>query len=114
MPMKLTGSQMGAFATALADAYSVGKLKMMLMFRLDKDLEDFAGDNRPEKLYDLVKTANMEGWVERLLEAARASNPGNAKLLAFQDSLNLASISAEVRPGLEKVVSERSHFVNIM
>lgn len=107
MPLKLTGSQMQAVVAALADAYSVGKLKMMLTIRLDKDLEGFDGDDRTEKLYNLVQTAKLIGCWKR-----RAH--GNANFSRSKSSLQLTSISAEAKSGLEKIVSYRSHFVHIM
>lgn len=114
MPLKLSGSQIEAFVAALSDAFDLSTLRRMLTFRLDKDLEDFQGEDRADTLFKLVVTANKQGWVDRLLEAARAFVPDNGSLIAFQESLGLTSVAAESKGSLEKIVFERSQFIDIM
>lgn len=56
----------------------------MLANKLGRDLDDYAsqGDQR-QVVFDLVRAAEREGFVEELVAAAREDNPGNGKLAAL-------------------------------
>ena len=105
----LTGPQIKAFVEALGAAFGFARFDRLLLGRLNKNREDIslAGDYEGIR-YDVVKLANNEGWVTDLLTAARASNPANAALLAFEELLGLGAIAASQKPKLEKIVRESS------
>jgi hypothetical protein len=113
MVLRLSGTQMQTFVEALSDAFTMPRLRQMLKFRLDKDLDEIslAGD-KVSVIFELVDAAQKEGWTTRLLTAARASRPDNPKILAFEASLGLDPVPAADRPRLEKIVRERSRFGN--
>jgi Effector-associated domain 1 len=99
--MKLNGRQYQQFTDALLDAFpSLFRLEEMLRFRLDKNLYAIAlGNDLREITFKLIGTAEAEGWIMRLLLAAREANPGNPTLLAFAQQFGLATPTPE-RPEL--------------
>lgn len=111
--LRLTGPQMERLVNAIANAYDEAGLAMMLLYRLDKKLAFFGGRNIPEKVFDIVTKSQMEGWTNRLIVAARAANPDNPDLLAFEESLSLTPVQQPDRPQLEKIVRDLSNFVDV-
>ena len=112
--MKLTGTQYQQFSEALRDAFSPNRLRQMLRFRLDKNLDDIslAGDYETIA-FDLIGAAEMEGWLPRLIQAARESNPGNASLLAFAQQFGAAPAGTPVRVELEKIIVQANSFLDV-
>ncbi len=114
MPVLLKGPEMEALADALGSAYDLARLERMLKYRLDKDIEDFAGPNtdRPSAIFELINVANQEGWWPQLVAAARASNSGNPKLIEVEAKL-LAPTVPVVADNLQKIVQLRSLFQDV-
>ncbi len=77
--MRLSGQQRKELQDALVDAFpDKSSLEQMLSFGLNKNLDAIAnGDNLEKIVFNLIKKAESEGWVSRLIVAARQSNPGN-------------------------------------
>ncbi|HVV88710.1 MAG TPA: trypsin-like peptidase domain-containing protein, partial [Kofleriaceae bacterium] len=66
------------------------KLEQMLQYRLEKDLEALVAPGAlTDRVFELFRVANAEGWDAQLVEAARASNPGSRELLALTQELGL-------------------------
>lgn len=111
MSIYLDGPQIKSFVDALSQAFIPSRFDQLLLGRLNKPrfmitlAGDFVGI-----LYDVIVTANNEGWALKLLDAARASNPSNSQLLAFEESLGLGAIAPSDKTNLEKVVNQRSTF----
>jgi hypothetical protein len=78
-------SQRKRLFDALINAFPTRtSLEQMLLFELNKNLDAIAGgSNLREITFNLIKTAEAEGWVEDLINAARKSNPKNPLLLAL-------------------------------
>lgn len=73
---------------ALLNAYKWDSLERMLRFELNKNLEAIASqDNLTQTVFDLVDTAQREGWTTQLFNAALKANPKNSKLLALKDKI---------------------------
>ena len=87
--MDLSGKQKEKLQKALISAFSTrNRLERMLDFKLDKNLDTVAGGNNLEDIvFDLIKTATSEDWIEDLIKAARNSNPTNPKLKAIAREL---------------------------
>lgn len=70
----------------LLDAYPTKSLfAQMLRFELNIDLDAVAlGDNLTEIVNSVVLTAEREGWLPRLIEAAQRANRGNHQLLQLR------------------------------
>ncbi len=87
--MSLSGQQRRELQDALIDAFPNPKsLERMLENELNKNLKAITGEGSLQDIvFDLIKTANAQGWVEDLVRAARNSNPGNERLRAIAEGL---------------------------
>lgn len=87
---KLTGSQYKQLAEALLDAFpSQQKLTELVQYQFDKNLNVIAiGSDLKEIVFKLIQTAEAEGWTDKLIAGARASNAHNSKLFAFAQEYN--------------------------
>jgi internalin A len=83
--IKLSGSQRKQIHKALMDAFPTkSSLDRLLSHELDKNLDEIAGGNDLRDIvFNLIKTAEAEGWVEELIRAAKEDNPGNSLLNAI-------------------------------
>lgn len=83
--MRLTGDKLEQFISALLDAFPTQtSLERMVRVELDKNLSTLAlGDDLGEVAYKLIKVAETEGWINKLVVAAYRSNPGNEQLSEF-------------------------------
>jgi hypothetical protein len=115
MPVqRLTGQQYQQFSEALRDAFNEAGLRRMLRFRLERNLDDIVIARSLEELvFEVIGTAEAEGWTDRLLRAARESNPGNAMLLAFSQQFGLAPTDAPSRPALERLIRTTNTFLDV-
>ncbi len=112
--VKLAGPQLEQLSEALRDAFTRPRLEQMLKFRLDKNLADYSlGDDLRQIAFELIEGAEAEGWTAQLVLAARESNPGNAKLLAFSQSLGL-SATTKAGPELERLIIETNSSLDVM
>ena len=113
--MDLNGQQQELLGDGLMAAFNKAKLEMMLFYRLNRNLEEFAlGESYREIIFRLIKTANMEGWSLELLAAARESNPNNQKLFAVAEQLNLTSLPAgQVAANFESLLRTANSFLDV-
>ena len=83
--MNLSGEDCKQLQDALTDAFpDDSSLEQMLRFELNKNLNEIAsGANLKEIVFNLITTAESQGWVKSLISAAHSSNPGNPKLKAI-------------------------------
>lgn len=115
--MRLTGRQYQQLTDAFLDAFpSQQRLAELVRYRLEKNLYALAlGDDLKEIVFKLIGSAEAEGWVEQLIASARESNPGNARLFAFAQELNLATPmpSGLSGLGLEKIIRKTNCFLDV-
>lgn len=80
--MRLSGRQIEKLQRALIDAFpNKSSLQQMLLFKLDKNIHEFAGGNNLETVvFELITAANSQGWIEHLISSACEDNPGNLLL----------------------------------
>ena len=84
--LTVTGAQYEAFMEALVDAFpEYPALARMTQFRLELSLARIAGSTTPidQVAFQLIQDQKSKGHFLRLLDAARASRPGNPKLAFF-------------------------------
>lgn len=113
--MYLSGPQIRSYVEALSTAFVPPRFAQLLLGRLDKQVFMISmAQDYTSILYDVVDTANREGWALRLLDAARASNPNNPQLLAFEESLGLGVIPVAEKVAFEKIVNTRSRFHDVL
>lgn len=113
--MYLSGQQIKVLVEALSKAYAPNRFDQLLLGRLGRHRHNISME--PDYitiLYSVVDQANKEGWILSLLDSARASNPNNSDLLAFEEALDRGAIPAAAKIQLEKIVNERSTFKNVM
>lgn len=111
--MQLTGQQMKALCDSLGAAFTTDTLRMMLRFRLSKDLDDYvAPASKKVMIFELVAASQREGWTMALVNAAREANPGSPELAALGGEIGLASIpaGADERSNLERLVRDETPF----
>jgi hypothetical protein len=109
--MTLTGQQFQEFWETLRAAFTPSRLREMVKFGLDKDLDDISSavNDRQQVVFDLIRDAEMAGYTMQLLNAARQSQPGNEKLLAFAQQFRLSAAT----PELERIVRDKLKFLPI-
>ncbi|NCA70665.1 MAG: serine protease [Sphingobacteriia bacterium] len=113
--MQLTGHQIRSYVNALKAAFMPERFDELLLGRLDRYRHDISMKANFESiLFDVVDAANRYGWALQLLDAARASNPDNPQLLAFEESLGLGVIPVANKVSLEQIVNDRSSFQNVL
>lgn len=85
----LTPRQQDALQRALLQAFNFRSLERLLWYKLGKDLEHIrlGHSDLQDVVFHLLKSAESEGWLHDLINAAAAANPGNAQLKAFVDSI---------------------------
>ncbi|WP_287265780.1 effector-associated domain EAD1-containing protein [Moorena sp. SIO3A2] len=111
--MKLNGKKYQQLTNALLDAFpSKQKLAELVEYKLNKNLDSIAmGDDLEEIVFKLIKAARAEGWVDKLIERARESNPGNPALLAFAQEWNLAT--ATTQPHSDPGTGNSTHILHL-
>ena len=92
--MGLSGSQSQKLQNALIDAFpEKSSLEQMLFFKLDKNLNAIASEgNLSQIVFELIRRAEAENWVEDLVAAARRANSSNERLKDFAESLGIPSV----------------------
>ncbi|HMQ34728.1 MAG TPA: effector-associated domain EAD1-containing protein, partial [Chloroflexaceae bacterium] len=112
--MQLTGTQIRQFSEALRDAYStLPDLERLLRMGLDKRLADIAlGRNLQQIAFELITTAESEGWHLDLLRAAREGNAGNPELFAFAQQLGAAPATPPP-PELERLIRSTNSLLDL-
>jgi hypothetical protein len=87
--MRLSGPQRQKLQNALIEAFlNKTSLEQMLLFELEKNLDTITGEGNLEVIvFNLIKTAEAQGWIENLIRAAHKSNPGNTRLRALAQEL---------------------------
>jgi V8-like Glu-specific endopeptidase len=112
--MKLSGEQYQQLLKALLDAFpSQARLEEFVQFRFGKNLNVIAmGGDLQEIIFKLIRTAQAGGWVDRLVSAARESQPGNSLLFAFSQEFNLA-IPMPVGLTPEAIIRTTNSFLDV-
>ena len=112
----LSGLEERQLNEVLRSAFTKAKLEQMLRYRLDKSLEDIAmGDDYVEIVFRLIRTTEMESWTPALIAAARESNPGNPRLLAFAEQFGLTPLTPGSLPAtrLESIIKQTNGFLDV-
>jgi Tfp pilus assembly protein PilF len=97
----LTGAQLGQLTEALVAAFTPQTLEEMLRVRLHKNLGSVVSLTLPMRqiVFQLLQTAEREGWTHELIAAAHQFNPGNAALRSFCEQHVPGVLSGPGMPG---------------
>lgn len=122
----MTGVQFNEVWTALYTGYSKNSLRQMLKTRLDTELDDIVGDGPMKDMaFDLLSSAEREGWEVDLVREAYRFNPRNRDLLSVYQKYGLApeasvqqggvpqGAAAASSDGLERTVRSHLKMVDI-
>lgn len=111
-PMALSNEQYEQLTEALAAAFpSEADLRMMLRFKLSRNLDAIAGGSTViERAFNLIRRAEAEGWTGKLVNGAHQANPGNPELAAFVVSYGLSSVAPAAEGALELMLNEELPF----
>jgi V8-like Glu-specific endopeptidase len=115
MTLQVRGSQYEQLMKALTKAFPTrSKLERMLQFRLGRALNEIAGENLDllDAAFKVIESANAEGWTLKLVNAARASNPGNPQLFVFCQGFGLAPATPP-EPALERLVRSSNGYLDL-
>lgn len=93
--MQLSGEQLENLENALIDAFpDKVSLERMLFYNLDKNLNEVAGEGNLRYIaFKLIQTADAQGWVDQLIDAACRENPGNQLLQAIATELRANNLT---------------------
>jgi hypothetical protein len=87
----MPGVQLEEIWNAFTAGYTKKSLQQMLMFRLNKDLDDLVGDgSMRDMVFDLLTLAEREGWTTDLVREGYLYNPRNNDLLKVYEKYHLA------------------------
>ena len=113
--MQLKGEQIGEFRAALLNAFDVDSFQIMMLERLDKELSHYAPMNKdfPTILFELIKKANREEWVDELILKSKEAIPKNQMLYAFAQKMGLTFSTTEQFQELERMVVASNKFLDI-
>ena len=105
--MSLSGQQRKELQSALIDAFpDIASLEQMLSFELNQNLREIAGQGSLQDIvFELIKKANSQGWIEDLVCKAYKYNSGNLKLRTVAENIINNSLPNEY-------LSEDSHLNN--
>ncbi|MEM6378222.1 MAG: trypsin-like peptidase domain-containing protein, partial [Bacteroidota bacterium] len=117
---QLEGSEMGVLQTAIENSFSQANLRLFLRYRLNKRYDLItSGNGFKFDIYDILNTANMEYWHDKLIDAILAERPHLENVRKIADQLKLTApffkgfaTEPVEKEGLEKMVRAFNH-VNI-
>lgn len=124
--LTLTGPQARQFSQALLNAFpNPNRLDDVLWFYLNKRRPEITlADDLQTRVSHILRDAVAQGWVARLITAARQANPENADLVAVAQQFGMATTIAtldNVRvaappsgTALEKKIKEANPFSDIV
>ncbi len=103
--MPLDGRVAERFSEALMDAFQPEQLRQFLYYRLNKQLARISMQSTYDAVvFDVLRAADSEGWLDRLVTATRQSRPGHAGLFQTAQDLGLAVDTS----GLESILNVRA------
>ncbi|MDF5725778.1 MAG: SUMF1/EgtB/PvdO family nonheme iron enzyme [Rhizonema sp. PD37] len=102
----LSGQQRKKLRDALMDAFpDKSSLEQLLDFELDKNLNEITRDsNLGVIVFELIKRAESEGWLIKLVRAARDERSGNLRLQAIAQEV--LSNEATTSPFINKDIQQ--------
>ena len=103
--MAIDGTTAHQLSEALLDAFLPDQLDQLLYYRLDKQRHRISmKSNYDSIVFDVIRTADSEGWLDRLVVAARQSRPSHPGLFRSAEGQRLA---VQVG-GLESILNARA------
>jgi hypothetical protein len=90
----MPGIQFEEFWKALRSAYSKNTLSQMIRVRLGRRLDDIVADGPLQDMtFELIQTAEQEGWEVDLIREAHKYVPGNSDLMRVYQKYGLSTVA---------------------
>ncbi|KDN82068.1 effector-associated domain EAD1-containing protein [Kitasatospora cheerisanensis] len=103
--MAMSGRDLKKASEAFQDAFDLNSFDQMLRFHLSRKREGISlGASLAVVVFEVLDTADREGWIQELIAGARESNPGNPQLAEFAEGFGLAPVGRERRDALQRVL----------
>jgi len=115
----MDGRIVGELCDAITGAFTPDTLRQLVRIKLNRQLDALtASRNFRAVVFELVETADPEGWVNKLVSAALEANPGNTALQQFAKQFrgeagHVAKKPATPPPGEEERVRLLVHVQDV-
>src|SRR4051812_2052498 len=113
--IRLTGKQQVKLKEALRTAYvNEAAFDEFLLLACDQSLDDLSAskDEYPVRVLAVVKRANNERWVSKLIAFARQQRPGDPAIKEIEDELKTTAPLKVANPFVASVLSGGHIMVN--
>ncbi|WP_030275132.1 effector-associated domain EAD1-containing protein [Streptomyces sp. NRRL B-24484] len=111
--MTMPGAQMREAVAALLDAFTLAGFDQMLRFHLDRRREEISlGGNLRTVAFEVLDTADRQGWAPALVAGAREANPTNPQLSAVAERWRIGPVQPEQRDTLERLLADRPGYLD--
>jgi trypsin-like peptidase/effector-associated domain 1 (EAD1)-containing protein len=113
MDIRLEGQLAGKYVRALESAYNPERFDQMLLVHLSRQRSTYSlANDLITRFFNVLETANREGWTADLVAASLDANPGNPQLLRFARDLGLDPVPPAQADNLQKVITAQSAFLD--
>jgi len=110
---ELSGVERERFQEALLSAFpSLGSLEQMVLYKCNRRLDEFTSGALRNRVFELLKASEAEGWTAELVAGASAANPGNPRLSQFVRWYQASVQRSLPGPKLERIVSQAKGYLN--
>ena len=113
--MSLSPQQSRLLQQAILESFpDAFRLELVVRNWLGRNLQTIVAPTQPldVQVFRLTETARAEGWLPQLVTELRNANPGNQKLFAVAQQLQLTATDLD-RSGLESLISEAHGFLDV-
>lgn len=114
MDLELTGPQFRSLSEAIRATMKVSQFDRLLKEYVGINREDIAlGDDYTDIVFKVIDAANRQGWVYKLVDAARQERPGYATFVEYAALLGIAPQGLPDQSGLERIIKKSNALLNI-
>jgi hypothetical protein len=108
---QLTGAEIGELSGVLRGAFTPSALERLMEFRLEKQFADYApiNGNYQDAAFNILKSANQQGWIANLVDAARSENPGNPSVYDFAQRFEMTAVKPDQFQFVQERIIRPSH-----
>src|ERR1044071_4191582 len=113
MPIRLTGPERGELAEILINAFTPNQFKLLLAYRLNRNLARLAAAGDYDAvMFEVIEKAVAQWWIGDLLVAAREENPRDPLLVDFAARHGVAAELPRA-DALEHIIRSTNSFLEV-
>jgi hypothetical protein len=114
MTLELSGPQYRALGEALRKTLRLSQFDRLLKERVDVNREDIAlGDDYTDITFRIIDAANRQGWVYKLVDAARQERPQEPLFVEYARLLAIGPRGLPDQAQLERIVRQTNALLDI-